>query len=103
MTKFKDITCHKFGRLTALRRLHNTTGRTKWLCVCECGNLKEVAIRELQNGDTKSCGCLRKEMRIEQNTTHGKCDTRLYKTWTHMKSRCYDKNNKDYKECLFGR
>ena len=36
MGKVKDITGQKFGRLTALYRLHNTKGRTK------------------------SCGCLRK-------------------------------------------
>lgn len=28
---FKDMTVQKFGRLTALRRLHNTKGKTKWL------------------------------------------------------------------------
>lgn len=28
--KIKDITGQKFGRLTALYRLHNTKGRTKW-------------------------------------------------------------------------
>lgn len=27
---------------------------------------------------------------------HGKCDTRLYRIWTCMKSRCYNKNNKRY-------
>lgn len=27
---------------------------------------------------------------------HGKCDTRLYRIWTGMKSRCYNKNNKRY-------
>lgn len=29
MRKFKDITGQRFGRLTALYRLHNTKGRTK--------------------------------------------------------------------------
>lgn len=32
---FKDISGRKFGKLTALYRLHNTKGRTKWLCVCD--------------------------------------------------------------------
>lgn len=40
--KIKDISGQRFGRLTALYRLHNTKGRTRWLCVCDCGNLKEV-------------------------------------------------------------
>lgn len=46
-SKIKDITGQKFGRLTALYRLHNTKGRTKWLCICECGNIKEVQISHL--------------------------------------------------------
>ena len=53
MGKFKDIRGQKFGRLTALYRLHNTKGKTKWLCVCDCGNLKEARQDMLQNGHTK--------------------------------------------------
>lgn len=40
---FKDITGQKFGRLTALYRLHNYhKNGTYWLCICECGNLTDV-------------------------------------------------------------
>lgn len=89
---FKDLTNHKFGRLTTLYRLHNIKGDTKWLCVCECGNLKEAYINNLTRGKTKSCGCYNKEV----ITKHGKCNTRLYHIYNTMKSRCYNKNNKDY-------
>ena len=97
MRKFKDITGKRFGRLTALYRLHNTKGRTKWLCVCECGNLVEVALRELIDNKTKSCGCLHKQIAREQHMTHGKRRTRLYSIYVSMKNRCYYKNNKSYK------
>lgn len=66
--KYKDITGQKFGRLTALYRLHNTKGRTKWLCVCDCGNLKEVKENNLLTGGSNSCGCSRKHI----NVTHRK-------------------------------
>ena len=33
--RYNDISGQKFGRLTALYKLHNTKGRTKWLCVCD--------------------------------------------------------------------
>lgn len=36
---FKNLTGLKFGKLTALYRLHNTRGKTRWICICECGNL----------------------------------------------------------------
>lgn len=97
MRKFKDITGQRFGRLTALYRLHNTKGRTKWLCICECGNLAEVALRELIDNKTKSCGCLHKQIAREQHMTHGKRRTRLYSIYVSMKNRCYYKNNKSYK------
>lgn len=31
------------------------------------------------------------------NTTHGKTNTRVYKTWESMLARCYNKNNNRYK------
>ena len=93
MGKFKDIRGQKFGRLTALYRLHNTKGKTKWLCVCDCGNLKEARQDMLQNGHTKSCNCLYKK----SNAIHGMYNTRLYNTWQNIKSRCYYNKNINYK------
>lgn len=87
----KDITGKKFGKLTALYRLHNYHDNTMtyWLCVCDCGNFVEVRGARLRQGNTKSCGCLR--------VTHGLCDTRLYNVYDNMKQRCNNPNNKDYK------
>ncbi len=51
MSRYKDISGQKFGRLTALHVLHNNhTNCTYWLSLCECGNLKEVRGTELRNG-----------------------------------------------------
>lgn len=97
MSKFKDISGQKFGRLTALYRLHNTKGRTKWLCVCDCGNLKEVLYGSLHSERTKSCGCYGYERLTNSHTTHNQCGTRLYNTWCNMKNRCYNISNKEYK------
>lgn len=93
MGKFKDISGQKFGKLTALRRLRNTKGKTYWLCVCDCGNFKEVRYDMLQNGHTRSCNCLYKK----SNAIHGMYNTRLYNTWKNIKSRCYYNKNISYK------
>ena len=98
--KFKDISGQRFGRLTALYKLHNHNSRTRWLCLCECGNLKEVDTCHLTGYKIKSCGCLHVEANRKQgkrNIKHGKINTRLYRIWRCMKNRCYNKSDEHYK------
>lgn len=47
-----------FGKLTVVSQAPSKNQRTRWVCSCECGNLVEVCARDLQSGDTNSCGCL---------------------------------------------
>ena len=95
--RFKDITGKKFGKLTALYRLHNYHKKgTYWICVCDCGNFIETSYDSLHN-NAKSCGCLRKETTSKRFKTHGKRNTRLYNIYKGMKARCYNKNNHKYK------
>lgn len=97
LLKYKDISGQKYGRLTALYKLRNYHKKgTYWLCVCECGNLKEVYLGSLTSGATTSCGCYHKERVKEAFTIHGKRNTRLHKIWRCMKQRCYNTNNTDY-------
>ena len=97
MTKAKNIIGEKFGRLTVIERIANgKNGQSRWLCRCECGNLKEVQYSNLQSGQVKSCGCLRQEVTREINKTHGLTNTRLYKIYIHMTDRCYRKTDKRY-------
>lgn len=62
MPKKIDLIGQKFGRLTVLREeLPRTTKEVKWICQCDCGNIKSVRSYDLRNGKTLSCGCLRNE------------------------------------------
>jgi len=71
MGKIVELQGQIFGRLTVLKKTdaRSKLGRVKWLCKCECGNEKLVGSKELINGDTNSCGCLK----LEGN--HFKADT----------------------------
>lgn len=60
-----------------------------------CRKHFKALCQSVNNGDKKSCGCMTKKMKAR--TTHNSSKTRLYKTWQNMKTRCYRKNNKDYK------
>ena len=56
----------KFGKLTVIKRLNksNSSG-VFWLCQCDCGKTKEVPTNLLTSNRTQSCGCLKKEKRID--------------------------------------
>ncbi|MEO3734009.1 AP2 domain-containing protein [Lactiplantibacillus plantarum] len=57
-----DLTGQKFGRLTVIRKAHRKIDHhVAWVCQCVCGNKTETTTRNLQSGNTKSCGCLQRE------------------------------------------
>lgn len=93
----KDISNQKFGRLTVLKFSHNKSrGRYIWECICECGTIKLIDSQHLRYGRSKSCGCLSKEVTSLRRTTHGMSETKLYKIWTSIKNRCFNKNDSTY-------
>ena len=58
----KDETGNKYGRLTVIKEYgRDKNGSVLWLCKCECGNEVVVRCDSLINGNTKSCGCLKRE------------------------------------------
>lgn len=102
MTKLKDLTGQRFGRLTVLARVENKafpSGQTQpqYLCRCDCGNEKVVLGHQLVHGRTTSCGCYRADAARKQFTTHGLSSTRLSRIWRGMKDRCCNQNSKLYK------
>lgn len=100
MSKFIDRTGQKFGRLTLIERVENNKfNQVQWKCRCDCG--KEVIVKaySLTTGQTKSCGCLKKEQNYINiaKVKHNMTNTRLYNIWRDMKSRCLNPNNKRHK------
>lgn len=59
MSKLIDLTGKRFGKLIVLERSGGKNRKAAWECKCDCGNYTVVASDKLQNGHTKSCGCLR--------------------------------------------
>jgi len=61
--KIKDRTDIRYGYLIAKKFIvQDWDGNALWLCKCDCGREKIVLGKNLQNGCTKSCGCLRDEL-----------------------------------------
>jgi hypothetical protein len=118
-----DLSAQQFNRLLALD-YHRLT--KKWRCRCSCGNEVLVHGYNLKRGNSKSCGCLRREAarktgaitgkvngvalgrkwgplnvkRLNRhNTTHGLFTHPLYGIWDNMMDRCYKPqygNSKNY-------
>ena len=67
----EDLTGKRFGRWTVLEEDRRTkAGHFYWKCRCDCGNIGIVCGSNLKKGDSKSCGCLAKELtsqRVKSN------------------------------------
>ena len=95
--RFIDISGEVFGKLTTIGPIeYDNYGHIKWLCKCDCGNKTIVSAGSLKNGNTKSCGCIRKKYMTEKNIKHNLCGHPLYFVFFAMKQRCYNENNKRY-------
>lgn len=100
--KLVSLIGQKYGKLTVLSRheCNDKFNKPLWVCKCECGNIAIVGGNRLKSGNTKSCGCLIPITSREQgkrNAKHGMKGSRIYEIWHGIKARCYNPNNKDFK------
>lgn len=93
-----------FGRLTVIeetgpkskgRQIHRSVK-----CLCSCGNTVNTFLCDLRSGNTKSCGCFKRDKTRERLTVHGMRNDPLYGVWNSMKKRCNNPNNKYF--CNYG-
>lgn len=94
-----DLEGQRFGRLFVLWPA-GYAGRRRPLryaaCSCDCGNVVVVSNQNLTSGNSRSCGCLQRELARDKATSHGRRRTVEYKTWCGMKDRCFNPRNKSY-------
>jgi 5-methylcytosine-specific restriction endonuclease McrA len=56
----KRFVGERFGRLVLVEQL-SVGSKARWLCLCDCGKKVSVMRSNLVAGNTKSCGCFRRE------------------------------------------
>lgn len=96
----KDLTNKRFGKLKVIMLDKERAKRKSyWICECECGNVKSI------RGDTlkviKSCGCVKKEqdlINLGITYNHGMTYHPVFSIWNAMMERCYNKNQRSYKD-----
>lgn len=84
-----NLTGQRFGRLTVESFSHKDRhGQFVWNVLCDCGTRKQVARSNLM-GNTKSCGCMKRERDATRLRTHGLSGTKTHRVWKSMVARCH--------------
>lgn len=97
-----DLTGQKFNRLQVIKFSHTGSAKNAhWRCVCDCGKTTTVNSNKLRRGQTRSCGCLRRESVAENlggKVTHGMHKSPEYYAWGGMIQRCTNPKAKYYND-----
>lgn len=95
-----DLTGQRFGRLVVIKRADKESTEKKkkayWECQCDCEKTTIAETSNLRGGQTKSCGCLKKERTKKSNTKHGFFGKPEYRAWASMMTRCFNTKNKGF-------
>lgn len=92
----------RFGHLTVIEIAPKGKGRkTRLICKCDCGNVTNpIDAYNLKSGHTKSCGCYRASRAGANSKKHGMRNSKIYRVWIGMKSRCFTVTDSSY--ALYG-
>ena len=78
MRVIHDLTGRVFKRLTVIRLAYPSeipemkwrAKHTHWMCRCECGNTIVATVGALTSHNTKSCGCLQRDVALENVSSY---------------------------------
>lgn len=65
----EDIIRHRLGKLKLVK--------LKYVCKCDCGNIRTVTYEDLKNNKSKSCGCIQKESKKDRKIKLGETYNKL--------------------------
>jgi len=91
-----DLVGKTFGHLTVVSCGELVGKHLRWNCICVCGKNHSVASQKLRTGEVSSCGCKKGEMLAAHKTTHGGSNTREFRIWSRMKTRCSNPKHNRY-------
>lgn len=86
MARIEQLEGQQFNYLSVEKYI----GNGKYLCKCLiCGSDTVASTYNLKNGKKKSCGCIRWKLTAKGLKTHGDSNSRLYREFYGMHTRCY--------------
>lgn len=93
----------RFGSLTVVKRIPVKKGKSRFVCLCDCGQESVVIGSDLNSGNTTSCGCYKRTTGFTANLIHGGAAGDMagsYRSWRSMKQRCIDPSSRGW--CDYG-
>lgn len=85
-----------FNSAPSTRQPNGHALRRSWVR-CKCGKEFIVLNVSLLKGNTRSCGCLAREL-ASLRIVHGLSRTKIYDVWIAMKQRCDNPNSPQFKD-----
>lgn len=86
----RDLTGQRFGRLVVLSRGPSDGHGARWHCICDCGTAKLAKAQRLTQGNTRSCGCLQRELnraRFDNPESAARLRASMERSWENGKRR----------------
>lgn len=100
----QGIIGRKYNHLTIIEYIGkwitpNGTTHRQVRCVCDCDDHTTIitTLNALKSGQVKSCGHLNRDAKYKRINYHGYSHTRLGKKYYNICNRCYNPNNRSYK------
>lgn len=84
----RNLIGQRFGRWTVIAEAQKYRHKVLWPCRCDCGVERLVENWKMRSGGSRSCGCLRRDLRGTQGFKHGMVGTPEYRIWAGMLRRC---------------
>lgn len=85
----------RHDRLTVIEMV-DCAGEANCKVRCDCGTEKNVLLRRLLSGHTRSCGCLSREKTIARSVKHNAHGSSIYNVWRAMVQRTTNPRSKDW-------
>lgn len=101
MSRALHLIGQRFGRLTVTAFLRPAPNGYVWQARCDCGQVTECNTGKLINGNTQSCGCLKRELVAAKNFVHGfarRGHAAEYSAYWNARRRCTNRRDRRWKD-----
>lgn len=94
--KFEDITGYENEDIIVISMFGKKNGKIYWNCKCKhCGKINQSLKGNIKKGEA-TCKCIHNKRIGQSNSKPGR-NTEIYSKWIGMKNRCFNQNEKSYK------